>query len=87
MEYYQKKFVNRLQIILSKILKTSGKILIGLQFSLRIFIAFLKTALTFAILKDYGNLDHVIASFKSIWKYPAKKSLLSLRIFTGISVS
>ena len=52
---------------------------------LRPFIPFLKTAYIFAIFKDDGNLDGVIASL-NIMKYPAKKSLLSSRIFTGISV-
>ena len=52
---------------------------------LRPFVPFLKTAFIFAIFKDDGNLDGVIASLNII-KYPAKTSLLSLRIFTGISV-
>ena len=75
-----------MQIILSKIFETKGKVLIGLQFSLRLFV-FLQTVLIFAVYKDDRNLDDVIASLKNIWKYPAKKSLLSVRIFTAISVS
>ena len=52
---------------------------------LRPFVPFLKTAFTFAIFKEDGNLDGVITSL-NITKYPAKKSLLSLIIFTGIPV-
>ena len=81
------KVNNGLQIILSKIFETKGKVLIGLQFSLRLFVSFLQTVLIFAVYKDDRNLDDVIASLKNIWKYPAKKSLLSVRIFTAISVS
>ena len=33
------------------------------------------------------SLGDVIASLKKTWRYPAKTLLLSLKIFTGISVS
>ena len=59
-----KRIINCLQIILSKIFKTKGEILIGLKFSLRLFAPFLKTVLMFAIFKDDGNLNDVIASIQ-----------------------
>ena len=49
------------------------------------FSPFLENSFHICHFKDDSNLDGVIASL-NIMKYPAKKSLLSLRIFTGISV-
>ena len=42
---------------------------------------------TFSIFNDDGYLDDVTASLKNIWKYTTKMYLLSLRLFTRISVS
>ena len=68
--------------ILSKIFETKDKILIGLQFPLKTFYPFLEHSfsLTYAIFKDDGNLDDVIASLKNIWSVP-----LYSRCFASLS--
>ena len=67
--------------------ETKDKVLIGLEFSLKTFCPFHENSFNICCFLYDGILDDVIASSKSSWKYPAKKSLLFLRIFTGISAS